>query len=108
MRSPPFRLYLNLSALGLRGVPTEIRSSTGSEYGQDSGVVTIREFREEDAPVLWTLSTLPNIGLTADPAMPLALPAAAAAPPQFPDLSGIQTAFVQAWLGSSSSPSMTG
>jgi GNAT superfamily N-acetyltransferase len=75
---------------------TEIRSSAGSEYGQDSGVVMIREFREADAPVLWTLSTLPNIGFTADPAMPLALSAAAAVPPQFPDLSDIQTAFVQA------------
>lgn len=59
-------------------------------------LVAIREFREADAPVLWTLSALPNIGFTAEPAIPLALPAAAAVPPQFPDLADIQTAFVRA------------
>jgi hypothetical protein len=41
-------------------------------------MATIREFRNDDAPVLWTLSTLPNIGFTADRNTPLSLPAAAA------------------------------
>lgn len=56
-------------------------------------MVTIRDFHDGDAPVLWTLSTLPNIGVTADPALPLALPAAAAAPPQFADLADIPATF---------------
>ena len=59
-------------------------------------MVTIRKFRNDDAPVLWTLSTLPNIGSTADPHMPLILPAAAAAPPQFPDLADVDGTFTQA------------
>ena len=41
----------------------------------------IRDARPGDAPVLWTLSTLPNIGETADPHLPLALPPADAASP---------------------------
>ena len=56
----------------------------------------IRKFRNDDAPVLWTLSTLPNIGYTADPHMPLRLPPAAAAPPQFPDLADVDGVFAQA------------
>jgi len=53
----------------------------------------VREFREDDAPVLWTLSTLPNIGATADPGMPLALPAAASAPAAFADLADVPARF---------------
>jgi hypothetical protein len=30
-------------------------------------VATIREFRAADAAVLWTLSTVPNIGFSAKP-----------------------------------------
>jgi ribosomal protein S18 acetylase RimI-like enzyme len=56
-------------------------------------VVTIREFCDADAAVLWTLSVLPNIGFTADPTMPLALPAADAAPSGFPDLADVHAAF---------------
>lgn len=59
-------------------------------------MVTIREFREGDAPVLWTLSTLPNIGATADPTMPLALPAAASAPAAFADLADVHRWFPEA------------
>jgi GNAT superfamily N-acetyltransferase len=59
-------------------------------------VVMTRKFCNDDAPVLWTLSTLPNIGYTADPHMPLRLPPAAAAPPQFPDLADVDGAFTQA------------
>jgi len=53
----------------------------------------IREFREGDAPVLWTLSTLPNVGETADPGMPLALPAAVSAPTAFADLADVPARF---------------
>ena len=59
-------------------------------------MVNIREFRDADAPVLWTLSALPNIGFTADPAMPLDLPAADSPPPGFPDLADVQAAFTYA------------
>lgn len=59
-------------------------------------MVTIQKFRNDDAPVLWTLSTLPNIGSTADSHMPLSLPAATAAPPQFPDLADVEGTFAQA------------
>lgn len=55
----------------------------------------IREFCDADAAVLWTLSVLPNTGFTADPAMPLALPAADAAPSAFPDLADVHAAFTQ-------------
>jgi GNAT superfamily N-acetyltransferase/SAM-dependent methyltransferase len=58
-------------------------------------VTTIREFRPGDAPVLWTLSTLPNVGHTADPAAPLNLPAAPEAPIQFADLADISAHFVR-------------
>lgn len=54
----------------------------------------IRDARPADAPALWTLSTLPNIGDTADPTLPLALPPAAAAPPSFADLADVQATFV--------------
>jgi ribosomal protein S18 acetylase RimI-like enzyme len=59
-------------------------------------MVMIREFREDDASVLWTLSTLPNIGVTTDPGMPLALPAAASAPAAFTDLADVPTWFTGA------------
>jgi hypothetical protein len=52
-------------------------------------MVMVQDFREGDAPMLWTLSTLPHIGATADPAMPLALPAAASAPVAFADLADV-------------------
>jgi N-acetylglutamate synthase-like GNAT family acetyltransferase len=59
-------------------------------------VVTIREFRAGDEPVLWTLSVLPNVGATGDPGMTLALPAAAAAPTQFGDLADVTASFTTA------------
>lgn len=46
--------------------------------------------------MLWTLSTLPNIGHTADPAAPLPLPAAPAAPAEFADLADIPVHFIRA------------
>ncbi|WP_018348054.1 GNAT family N-acetyltransferase [Longispora albida] len=56
-------------------------------------MVIVRDFRAADAPVLWTLSTLPNIGATADPDRPLALPPAAEAPAAFSDLADIPGEF---------------
>ena len=55
----------------------------------------IREFRSADAPALWTLSTLPNVGETADPCVPLDLPAAAEAPLAFGDLADVATHFTR-------------
>lgn len=57
-------------------------------------MTTIREYLPRDAPVLWTLSTLPNIGETAVPSAPLDLPAAPAAPIQFADLADISANFI--------------
>ena len=54
----------------------------------------IRDAHPGDAPVLWTLSTLPNIGETADPHLPLALPPADAVPPSFTDLADVRATFV--------------
>ncbi|MBR7835566.1 GNAT family N-acetyltransferase [Actinospica durhamensis] len=58
-------------------------------------MTTIREFDPRDAPVLWTLSTLPNVGETADASVPLDLPAAAAAPIEFADLADITAGFIR-------------
>lgn len=57
-------------------------------------VTTIREFHPGDAPALWTLSTLPNVGHTADVTVPIELPAASAAPVQFADLADIPANFI--------------
>lgn len=57
-------------------------------------MTTIREFRPGDAPTLWTLSTLPNVGHTADTTVPIELPAASAAPIQFADLADIPARFL--------------
>lgn len=56
-------------------------------------MLRIRGFREADAPVLWALNDLPNVGHTADPSVPLPLPPAAAPSPSFPDLRDIGALF---------------
>ncbi|GIG61771.1 hypothetical protein Lfu02_61430 [Longispora fulva] len=56
-------------------------------------MVTIRGFRDADAPVVWTLSTLPNIGATADASIPLALEPAAGPPAAFDDLADVRASF---------------
>ncbi|WP_433200292.1 GNAT family N-acetyltransferase [Dactylosporangium sp. CS-047395] len=56
-------------------------------------MVAIRGFRDEDAPTLWTLNSLPNIGATADPTVPLPLPPTAQPPAGFPDLADIRRCF---------------
>lgn len=55
----------------------------------------IRDFLSGDAPALWTLSTLPNVGHTADLTVPIDLPAASAAPIQFADLADIPAYFIR-------------
>ncbi|WP_203917771.1 GNAT family N-acetyltransferase [Rugosimonospora africana] len=57
-------------------------------------MLTIRRFRDPDAPVLWALNALPNIGATADGSIPLPLPPAAAPPVGFPDLADVTRSFV--------------
>jgi ribosomal protein S18 acetylase RimI-like enzyme len=57
-------------------------------------VLTIRRVRDEDAPTLWALNALPNIGATADPAVPL--PPAVNPPAGFPDLADAVGSFVDA------------
>jgi ribosomal protein S18 acetylase RimI-like enzyme len=59
-------------------------------------VTTIRRFRTADAPVVWALNDLPNVGATADPAVPLPLPPATAPPAAFADLADIEGTFLAA------------
>jgi len=59
-------------------------------------VVTIRRFVDADAPTLWALNDLPNIGATADPTAPLPLPPATSPPTSFPDLAHITDSFIKA------------
>ncbi len=56
--------------------------------------MTVRRFRESDTKVLWALNALPNIGETADPSVPIPLPAAAEAPAGFSDLADISASFL--------------
>lgn len=58
--------------------------------------VLIRPFHRGDAPTLWALNNLPNIGATADASAPLPLPPAADPPDDFPDLADIPGTFVEA------------
>jgi ribosomal protein S18 acetylase RimI-like enzyme len=57
-------------------------------------VVTVRRFRDTDAPALWALNALPNIGATADPEAPIPLPPMAAPPASFPDLADVDASFL--------------
>jgi ribosomal protein S18 acetylase RimI-like enzyme len=59
-----------------------------------SGVVTVRRFRRTDAPVLWALNALPNIGATADSAVPIPLPPAIDPPGSFADLADVDGSFL--------------
>ena len=58
-------------------------------------MLTVRRFREADAPTLWALSDLITVGATADPTVPLPLPPARQ-PPTFPDLADIPARFLRA------------
>jgi ribosomal protein S18 acetylase RimI-like enzyme len=70
---------------------TATRNSVASDghWRQGQAVISIRAFREEDSPLLWTLSILPNIGHTADPQVPLPLPPAVEPPASSPDLADV-------------------
>jgi GNAT superfamily N-acetyltransferase len=57
-------------------------------------VVTVRRVRHIDAPVLWALNALPNIGETADPGVPIPLQPAVAPPAGFPDLADVEASFL--------------
>jgi ribosomal protein S18 acetylase RimI-like enzyme len=57
-------------------------------------VITVRRFQDADAPTLWALNDLPNIGATADPTVPLPLPPAASPPANFADLADITGCFL--------------
>ncbi len=58
-------------------------------------MLTVRGFRDRDAPTVWALSTLPNIGATADPTVPLTLPPAPAPPAAFPDLADVPGSYLE-------------
>lgn len=59
-------------------------------------MIEIRRFHPSDAPTLWTLNSLPNVGATADAAVPLPLPESKSPPPEFPDLENIEETFIRA------------
>lgn len=56
-------------------------------------MITVRQCRSEDAPTLWALNALPNIGSTADPTVPLPLAPTREPPANFPDLADIPASF---------------
>jgi ribosomal protein S18 acetylase RimI-like enzyme len=58
-------------------------------------VIRVRRFADTDAPTLWALNDLPNIGTTADSTVPLPLPPAASPPVTFSDLADITGCFVR-------------
>jgi ribosomal protein S18 acetylase RimI-like enzyme len=57
-------------------------------------MVMVRRFLDADAPTLWALNALPNIGVTADPEVPVPLAPAAVPPADFPDLGDIGASFL--------------
>ncbi|MEV4352245.1 GNAT family N-acetyltransferase [Actinoplanes sp. NPDC049596] len=57
-------------------------------------MLTVRRFRPGDAGVVWALNALPNIGHTADAAVPVPLPPASEPPAAFPDLADVTASFL--------------
>ena len=57
-------------------------------------MVVVRRFRDTDAPVLWALNALPNIGETADSGVPIPLLPAVTPPAGFPDLADVGASFL--------------
>jgi ribosomal protein S18 acetylase RimI-like enzyme len=57
-------------------------------------MVWLRQAGANDGPGLWALNALPNIGVTANPDVPLHLPRPAGPPTDFPDLADVMTSFV--------------
>ena len=58
--------------------------------------VEVRRFEVLDAPRVWALSTIPNVGHTADPTVPLDLPLPDGPPASFPLLADIDGSFAGA------------
>ncbi|WP_232050748.1 GNAT family N-acetyltransferase [Actinoplanes sp. OR16] len=56
--------------------------------------MAVRRFQGADLGVVWALNALPNIGATADPAVPIPLPPSTTAPAAFPDLADIEASFL--------------
>jgi len=56
-------------------------------------VVIVRRYEPRDARDVWALTTLPNVGRTADPTLPLDLPLPAGPPADFPHLADVEAAF---------------
>ena len=59
-------------------------------------VVDLRQFVPSDAPRVWALNNIPNVGHTADPTAPPQLPTPAAPPREFPDLADIEGSYFDA------------
>ncbi len=59
-------------------------------------MVTVRDIRPDDLPVVWTLAMLPNVGATADSSVPLPLPAAPRPPEAFADIADPERHFAAA------------
>lgn len=55
--------------------------------------MSVRRYEPRDARRVWALSTLSNIGRTADPTVPLGLPLPEGPPPPFPHLANIEIGF---------------
>ncbi len=56
----------------------------------------LRQFAEVDTGRLWALNDLPNVGETADSALPLDLPVPSQPPPAFPYLADVEQHFLTA------------
>jgi ribosomal protein S18 acetylase RimI-like enzyme len=56
-------------------------------------MLTVRAVERADLPVIWTMAVLPNVGMTADPSLPVPLPAAPGPPAEFGDLADPAAAF---------------
>jgi len=59
-------------------------------------VIRVRRFVDTDAPTLWALNDLPNVGATADVTVPLPLPPAVSPPVNFSDLADVSGCFLRA------------
>ncbi len=58
-------------------------------------LVRIRRFEPGDTSQVWALNSLPNVGFTADPWLPLNLPLPEGPPANFPDLADVEASFIQ-------------
>ena len=58
-------------------------------------LVRIRRFEAGDASQVWALNSLPNVGFTADPSLPLKLSLPDEPPANFPDLADVEASFIQ-------------